>query len=380
MMIFLYINSKSRLYILFIDDHRRGSIVTVINVIDMSLFYCNQCERSFKWKVSFKRHQERRKTPCRKPMYSCGDCSKDFTSHQSLGKHKNLYCKFRMQQPTLQLSSSPFLAQSTATTATISRTTMPKLVKEEAPVADSSSRTLSSIIDALYRRDSNECPSTTAAPAASTSMSTSINDLLDQLMNGNLSPPRFSLPSWFDDDQQQHQQKQQECQNQISAADKCRYVPSPLIEQKVVPSVTESIVHPPVLINNQYDQTAAADSSIPIDDAACNDISGLLHCFDEMLVAWMDEILRLEGKVRSNAIVKGEVAKVINRMLQDGLISDYEHESLSHTNKLFIRLHDLIYMKTFSLNRKREIVDILADLFEMHRITKSVFVELCINI
>ena len=99
-----------------------------------------------------------------------------------------------------------------------------------------------------------------------------------------------------------------------------------------------------------------------------------------MLVTWMDEILRLEGKVRSNAIVKGEVAKVINRMLQDGLISDYEHESLSHTNKLFIRLHDLIYMKTFSLNRKREIVDILADLFEMHRITKSVFVELCINI
>ena len=93
----------------------------------------------------------------------------------------------------------------------------------------------------------------------------------------------------------------------------------------------------------------------------------------------MDEILRLEGKFKSNALVKGEVIKVVDRLLQDGLISLREHEHLAYTNELFVRLHDLINMNMHSVNR-REIIDILANLFEMGKITKTVFIEICVNI
>ena len=72
---------------------------------------------------------------------------------------------------------------------------------------------------------------------------------------------------------------------------------------------------------------------------------------------------------------------VIDRMLQDGLISSHEHDDMSETNKLFVRLHDLIHLKTYTLYRKREIIDILINLFEIGRLTRSTFMELlCINI
>ena len=109
---------------------------------------------------------------------------------------------------------------------------------------------------------------------------------------------------------------------------------------------------------------------------AANDI---LYCFDDILLQWMDEILRIEGKFKSNTIVKGEVAKVVDRMLQDGLISLHEHEHLTYTNELFIRLHNLIHMNSHSIYR-RDIINILANLFEMQKITKTVFIEMCVNI
>ena len=62
-------------------------------------YICDRCERDFKWKASLVRHMKR-KTPCRKAVYACIDCDRTFVSHQSLGKHKLLYCKKKTYNPT----------------------------------------------------------------------------------------------------------------------------------------------------------------------------------------------------------------------------------------------------------------------------------------
>ena len=101
--------------------------------------------------------------------------------------------------------------------------------------------------------------------------------------------------------------------------------------------------------------------------------------FDEMIQVWMDEILRLEGKFMNNVVVRGEVGGAIDRMLADGLISPNDHANLKYANQLFLRLHDLIYMN-MNFHNRREIVDILANLFEIGKISKAVFIEMCVNI
>ena len=103
------------------------------------------------------------------------------------------------------------------------------------------------------------------------------------------------------------------------------------------------------------------------------------HHFDDILSQWTNEILRIEGKFRHHLLVKDETFMIIDRMLQDGLISTYEHGNLTYINRLFIRLHDLIHMNISTISR-REIIEILANLFEMGKLTKTAFIELCVNI
>ena len=59
---------------------------------DIMNFSCENCDRGFRCKAGLNRHQKR-KTPCRRPMFNCVDCNKFFVSQQSLKKHKILYCK-----------------------------------------------------------------------------------------------------------------------------------------------------------------------------------------------------------------------------------------------------------------------------------------------
>ena len=315
-------------------------------------------------------------------MYTCSDCGNAYVSHQSLNKHTSLYCKERIQE------QQPSLVKSFVAPPSSASRTMPTLVRETV-VADSSSRTLSSLLDALYCRDSTEVGRITPAPSTvATSIlptSSSINSLLSHLWNGNLTPPRSSLS------QESQQQKQQ--QQDIKFWDEnneSKYVPCSYIDKNVAMSVSDPRTSIVTTTVNSTTTTAAVQQStqtptVSVTTASaatgCDNIAtAVIHCFDEVLVEWMDEILCLEGKVRSNAIVKGEVAKVIDRMLEDGLISNYEHQCMLETNKLFVRLHDLIHMKTYTINRKREIIDILATLFEIGRLTKNAFVELCVNI
>ena len=235
-----------------------------------------------------------------------------FVSLESLSKHKKLYCKHRADHYR----------------------TEPQVKKEE------STTSLSSLLDALYNRDHQQMP-----PDIQIDTTTSINDLLNKLMHGNLTPPR------------------------------------PYGEED--PPAAVSPVVPPTPANadethNPFDAAFANALPAPFDRPA--DVSAdSSHQFDDILVQWVEEVLRIEGKFRHNLGVKEETFNIINRMVQDGLISTNDHGNLMYVNRLFIRLHDLIHMSTTPLNGRREIIDIMLELFQMRKLTKTAFIELCVN-
>ena len=267
-------------------------------------FYCKQCDRYFKWKVGLKRHQENRKTPCRKALYSCSDCNKVFVSTQSLSKHRKLYCK-----------SKPILS------------------RDEVNNDDNtSSVTLSNLLDALYNRDHQQIPATTPIDPSIT-----FSDLISTL---NLSSPRSTPPS-----------------------------------QPTSTAITKR----EMVDDNPFDADFAEAIEQPLEIPPTQAEQNVLYCFDDMLIQWMSEVARMEGSFRNNATVKGEVERVLGGMLKDGLMSSHEHDQMIHANRLFVRLHDLIHMNMHSFNR-REMIEILVDLFEMGKITKVVLIEMCMNI
>ena len=60
---------------------------------DIIMNVCHRCERFFTYKNSLRRHQQKRRNPCRPAVASCTQCGNKFTSLESLKKHKIIYCK-----------------------------------------------------------------------------------------------------------------------------------------------------------------------------------------------------------------------------------------------------------------------------------------------
>ena len=211
---------------------------------------------------------------------------------------------------------------------------------------ENSVTSLSSLLDALCNRDSEQIPLDTPIDT-----STSVNELLNRLMYGNLTPP---LP--YDD-----LKSEPTLPHQLAL--------SPIAVTPATPAAVDEDHNP---FDAAFANALPVPFNRPVEAAA-------YHHFDDILIQWSNEILRMEGKFRHHLLVKDETFNIIDRMLQDGLISTYEHGDLVHINRLFIRLHDLIHLNITSLNR-REIIDILANLFEMGKLTKAAFIELCVNI
>ena len=315
---------------LFIADLRRVNMV----------YFCTRCDRSFKWKGSLKRHLGRKRI-CRKAMYSCIDCSKPFVSHESLMKHKKLYCKFRGVKQEKDDSTSTI---SHFLNALDNRDP----VKED---KDDSRTTLSSLLNALDNRDSEQIPLDTVIDTA-----TSVDELLNRLMYGNLTPPMI------EDDQKS-----------VLVSPPAIVVPPTFVTPQAVPPTPAAIDED----HNPFD-AAFASHALPVPFNHPVEVPTYQE-FNDILIQWTDEILRLEGKFRHHLLVKDETFNIIDRMLQDGLISTFDHGNMMYINRLFIRLHDLIHMNISSFNR-REIIEILANLFEMGKLTKTAFIELCVNI
>ena len=73
---------------------------------------CNRCERSFVYKNSLRRHQLKRRNPCRPAVTSCIQCGNKFTCFDSLKKHKKLYCKAEeKEEEPLDVNIQDFINQ-----------------------------------------------------------------------------------------------------------------------------------------------------------------------------------------------------------------------------------------------------------------------------
>ena len=52
------------------------------------MYCCNKCDRQFQSISKYKEHTDKRLSPCKRPTHKCNNCSKDYSSYQSLWKHK----------------------------------------------------------------------------------------------------------------------------------------------------------------------------------------------------------------------------------------------------------------------------------------------------
>ena len=133
----------------------------------------------------------------------------------------------------------------------------------------------------------------------------------------------------------------------------------------------------PMMSSNVLDEkpiSTAAD-----DDKELPRDSEVLNHLDDILTTWLGEIQRSEGVYKSHSLVKEEIFGVVDRMLQDGLLSNVEYDDLVYTSNLFIRLHDLITMYIPACH-KQSVVEILVDLYDMKKITRTVLIELYVNL
>ena len=102
-------------------------------------------------------------------------------------------------------------------------------------------------------------------------------------------------------------------------------------------------------------------------------------CFDEVLTNWIGQLNALEGGFDTGTSSYNEAFSVVDRLLQDGLISTFEHGELYYTTRLFVRLHN-IYQMGMVYQLRGEYVDILITLFEMKKLNKSAFRYLLLNV
>ena len=265
-------------------------------------YYCESCDRYFKWRVGLKRHLNR-KVPCRKALFSCTACKKVFVSKSSLKKHVNLYCK--------------------------------EIIR---PVQVKQDNSLSSLLDALYN---NEV------------LSTPKNDFLDNIkVNENEIPP---TPALVDE------------------------TFNPFEEAFLTTNAESTLSNPVGMENVPSTSQQQQQQQVPSNkDSPTTTTTERMLYFDTLLSNWMNSILQFEGKIRKNNTNTNEVEHVINRMLEDGLISSQEYNEMIHVNKLFIRLHEMVHMDMLFLNRT-EMVEIVLDLYELRKIGKEIVLSLIVQ-
>ena len=103
----------------------------------------------------------------------------------------------------------------------------------------------------------------------------------------------------------------------------------------------------------------------------------VMSCFDEVVSLWISQLTALEGQIREGSY--DGAYGVINRMLEDGLISSMEHGNLLYTTRLFTRLHS-IYQLGMLQECKGEYIDILVTLYDMKKINRAAFTYLLLNV
>ena len=158
------------------------------------------------------------------------------------------------------------------------------------------------------------------------------------------------------------------------------------VEQQCIMPLMESIADPIVAEPdvNSTDQPCVIPLMEPIAEpiVTCPDVKSMeqpcvMSCFDEVVSLWISQLFALEGQIRAGSY--DGAYGVINRMLEDGLITTMEHGNLLYTTRLFTRLHT-IYQLGMIQECRGEYIDILVTLYDMKKLNRAAFTYLLMNV
>ena len=289
---------------------------------------CNRCQRSFVYKNSLRRHQQKRRNPCRPAVTSCAQCGNKFTCFDSLKKHKKLYCKAEQQHP-LNIDLQDFLSQ------------LPSTANVSSPLHNNYGDDEDDDVDTRYHHQLYT-PQSVAEfiPAVPTNTYFHTNSLQELLNQINFSPMMNNIA-------------EEDCKENIRPTNDV---------------ITDDNDNGSINVDNDSEEHVQRQ-----------DTQEVLNHFDSILTSWLCEIQRLEDTCKSDSIVKSKILESLNRMLQDGLLSTIEYNDLTYTSNLFIKLHDLITVYLPAIH-KRSVIDILTELYEMKKITRAVLIEMYVTL
>ena len=140
--------------------------------------------------------------------------------------------------------------------------------------------------------------------------------------------------------------------------------------------MVEQVIEP---VAPGYNGLGCDNSNVNGSSSLPNSGSTIPNYFNEIVNSWISQLFMLEGKFLTNLSSHSEAFQIIDRMLQDGLITPFDHSELYYTTGLFIRLHkihELGLVKRFH----NEYIEILITLFEMKKLSREVFKLLLLNV
>ena len=381
---------------------------------DNGIHVCGRCEKVFKLASGVRRHLQR-KIPCRKPLHSCVNCNKLFVSAETLRRHMKLYCN--LKATTHEVNTDGNVSSLYDTT----------YKREDAASSELSVQTSTVFPEVLKSMITLTRPLTPIGPSPTHILSKKIPQTTDLGMSGlellpspsTLSPqsPKSPLNDiWgFETDVndtpviidlQDEKRKEQYGQNDgvdiensdanltsllntICNSDVVPPLNNPgyfeilqeLQQSPLAPQPLESLPPSPLLINKEVTQEfdammINADKPVPELQNSRKDDKNIWTYFNDLLFQWGQEVVRMDGTVRYMSS-KIEVTSILDELLRDGLINPRDHSKMIYVNKLFTRLHCLVESNPVN---KREILEILLELFEMGKISKCDFIGICLQI
>ena len=117
------------------------------------------------------------------------------------------------------------------------------------------------------------------------------------------------------------------------------------------------------------------------DDAVAINLSYLWSEIEGAFHGWMYKILDAESRLEKVASFRENIEASLRRQQQDGFLNHQDIAELRHVADIWIDLMN--YMSSYTVGCKfikRGIVMSLLDLYTLHQISKSLFVEVCVKL
>ena len=104
--------------------------------------------------------------------------------------------------------------------------------------------------------------------------------------------------------------------------------------------------------------------------------NNILKDLDGILATWLNDLFQMESLYRQRAITKKSIDDAMQRLLQDGLLTQQDYNDLIYLANLCYRLRELITIPIPRI-KKDEIMRILAELLQLHKINMEAYLAIC---